>query len=163
MTPAEPGISFRELLAYTDYLANRWLKFFSEKPEALEVPAGGNTPTVADLVDHVFLVEEVFSSFLREGTPPPESAVGERARSVEAFARRHQDAHRKIAEFLSSADDTELRAKKKFSRFEASPRKLLTQSILHSVHHWAQIAMLVRRAGFDFGRPQDLILTDILE
>jgi len=163
MTPVEPGISFRELLSYTDYLADRWLTFFCEKPDALGVPAGGNTPTAIDLVDHVFLVEEVFSSFLREGTAAPESSAGERSKTLEAFRHRHQEAFRKFTEFLETADDAALREKKKFSRFEASPRKLLTQSILHSVHHWAQIAMLVRRAGFDFGRPQDLILTDILE
>lgn len=162
MTTPEAGISFSELLAYTDYLATRWLAFFGEHPEALQVPAGGNAPTVGELVDHVFLVEEVFSSFLHDGTPPPEKGTpGEM--SVEEFRRRHQDAFRKFTAFLNATRDADLREKKKFSRFEASPRKLLTQSMLHSVHHWAQIAMLVRRAGFDFGRPQDLILTDVME
>ena len=143
-------------------MAQRWLTFFGEHPEALQVPAGGGTPTVGDLVDHVFLVEEVFSSFLRDGVGPPEKgSAGEIA--VETFRRRHLEAYRKFTEYLDAAGDAEVSAKKKFSRFEASPRKLLTQSILHSVHHWAQIAMLVRRAGFDFGRPQDLILTDVME
>lgn len=162
MSTADAGISFRELLAYTDYLATRWLTFFGEHPEALQVPAGGNTPTVGDLVDHVFLVEEVFSSFLHDGVRPPEKGTaGDIA--VETFRRRHQEAYRKFTEYLGTASDDELRTKKKFSRFEASPRKLLTQSTLHSVHHWAQIAMIVKRAGFDTGRPQDLILTDVME
>jgi uncharacterized damage-inducible protein DinB len=162
MNTPDAGVSFRELLAYTDYLAQRWLTFFSEHPDALQVPAGGGTPTVGDLVDHVFLVEEVFSSFLLDGTAAPEEGTAGEI-TAEAFRRRHQEAFRKFGAYLDSASDTDLRTKKRFSRFEASPRKLLTQSILHSVHHWAQIAMLVRRAGFDAGRPQDLILTDVME
>jgi uncharacterized damage-inducible protein DinB len=162
MSTTDAGISFRELLAYTDYLATRWLTFFGEHPKALQVPAGGGTPTVGDLVDHVFLVEEVFSSFLRDGVPPPEKgSAGEIG--VETFRRRHEEAYRKFTEYLSASSDDDLRTKKKFSRFDSSPRKLLTQSILHSVHHWAQIAMIVKRAGFDTGRPQDLILTDVME
>ena len=162
MSTSDAGVSFRELLTYTDYLATRWLTFFGEHPEALQVPAGSGTPMVGDLVDHVFLVEEVFSSFLHDGTAPPDQGTAGEI-SVETFRGRHQGAFRKFGAYLENASDADLRTKMKFSRFEASPRKLLTQSILHSVHHWAQIAMLVRRAGFDAGRPQDLILTDIME
>jgi uncharacterized damage-inducible protein DinB len=162
MSTPDAGVSFRELLGYTDYLAQRWLTFFGEHPEALQAPAGGDTPTVGDLVDHVFLVEEVFSGFLHDGTAPPEQGTPGEIK-VETFRRRHQEAYGKFIGYIDAASGADMRAKKKFSRFEASPRKLLSQSILHSVHHWAQIAMLVRRAGFDTGRPQDLILTDLME
>jgi len=35
--------------------------------------------------------------------------------------------------------------------------------VLHSVHHWAQVAMEVRQAGFPVGKPQDIIITDVME
>jgi uncharacterized damage-inducible protein DinB len=42
-------------------------------------------------------------------------------------------------------------------------RKILSQVTLHSVHHWAQIAMAVRQAGFPTQKPLDIILTDVME
>jgi len=40
---------------------------------------------------------------------------------------------------------------------------MLSQAALHSVHHWAQVAMAVRQAGFPTGKPQDFIVTDVME
>jgi uncharacterized damage-inducible protein DinB len=40
---------------------------------------------------------------------------------------------------------------------------MLAQAALHSVHHWAQVAMEVRQAGFPTGKPQDFIVTDVME
>jgi len=31
------------------------------------------------------------------------------------------------------------------------------------VHHWAQVAMEVRQAGFPVGKPQDIIISDVME
>jgi len=81
---------------------------------------------------------------------------------VDDFLCCHQKAVKEIATFLASTNESELRENKTFGPLEASQRKLLAQAMLHSVHHWAQVAMLMRRAGFDAGRPQDLILTDVM-
>ena len=44
-----------------------------------------------------------------------------------------------------------------------SERKILTQAVLHSVHHWAQVAMEVRQAGFPTERPQDIIASPVMK
>jgi len=46
---------------------------------------------------------------------------------------------------------------------KASTRKVLAQAALHSVHHWAQVAMEVRQAGFPTEKPQDIIISDVME
>jgi len=70
MSAPNPGISFIELLAYVDYLANRWLTFFRHHPEALELEVDGDTRTIADLILHLIETEEVFARFLYERQPP---------------------------------------------------------------------------------------------
>ena len=45
----------------------------------------------------------------------------------------------------------------------ASNRKILAQAVLHSIHHWAQVAMEVRQAGFPTDRPQDIIISPVME
>jgi uncharacterized damage-inducible protein DinB len=61
------------------------------------------------------------------------------------------------------ASDEGLRAMQSFGPVSKSNRKLLTQTVLHSVHHWAQLAMEVRQAGFPTNEPQDIIITDVME
>jgi uncharacterized damage-inducible protein DinB len=43
-----------------------------------------------------------------------------------------------------------------------SERKTLAQAVLHGVHHWAQVAMEVRQAGFPTETPQDIIASPVM-
>jgi uncharacterized damage-inducible protein DinB len=45
----------------------------------------------------------------------------------------------------------------------ASNRKILAQATLHSVHHWAQVAMKMREAGFPTEKPQDIIASPVMK
>ena len=40
---------------------------------------------------------------------------------------------------------------------------MLAQAAPHSVHHWAQVAIKVRQAGFPTTKPYDFIVTDVME
>src|SRR6516225_9637209 len=64
MVSSEPAISFRELFAYTDYLANRWFAYFSEHETALAINIGGQTGTLRSLVEHIVRVEQFFANRL---------------------------------------------------------------------------------------------------
>src|SRR5687767_14557342 len=59
MTMDGEGISFRELLAYTDAETERWRAWLQEQgPEVLEVRIGeGTRETVRDVIGHVFAAE----------------------------------------------------------------------------------------------------------
>ena len=159
MTP-EPSISFRELLAYTDYLANRWLNYFRQNPGALDVNLGGKTGTLRDLVAHIVFVEGYFACRLLAKDPPAKPE----APTLDDLAKIHQSAQEHILSFVSSASDDDLRRTQSFGPVSnVSNRKMLAQVALHGVHHWAQVAMEVRQAGFPTEKPQDIILTDVLE
>jgi hypothetical protein len=49
MSDHVPSLAFADLLAYTDYLAQRWLNYFEHNPAALEVDVGAGRPHCATL------------------------------------------------------------------------------------------------------------------
>ena len=81
---------------------------------------------------------------------------------MEDLQRMHQDAHRKLAQYISSASEDALQQTRKLGAVTVSERKTLTQTVLHSVHHWAQVAMEVRQAGFPTERGQDIIASPVM-
>src|SRR4051812_32745939 len=64
MSDPVPSLPFTDLLAYTDYLAQRWLDYFERNPAALTVDVGGRAGTVGGLVTHIFQVEQFFADLL---------------------------------------------------------------------------------------------------
>jgi uncharacterized damage-inducible protein DinB len=160
MSPSEPTISFRELFAYTDYLANRWLSYFTEHQAALEIDVGGQTGTVRNLVKHIVQVEEFFASRLLEQEPPEDKAESS---GLAGLLQMHKDANAKFEMFLKTNDDNKLRGMQTLGTRKVSNRKILAQAALHSVHHWAQVAIEIRQAHFPAGMAQDFIVSDVME
>jgi len=163
MSAPEPAISFRELFAYNDYLANRWTGYLKQHPAALEVDVGGKTGTVRNLVSHIFEVELFFAGSLLREEPARPGQGKPAAALVEDLLRLHQAAQEKLLRYLASAGEEELRHKHSFGPVTVTSRKVLAQTALHSVLHWAQVAMEVRQAGFPAEKPQDIIITDVME
>jgi len=165
MSASEPSISFRDLLAYTDYLAQRWLNYFKQNPAALDVDVGGRTQTLRDLVGHIFQVEQFFSEMLlQEGagaTRRPQAIEGKLG--LDELGRMHQDALQKLERYIGSANEETLQRMRTLGPVTVSDRKTLAQTVLHSVHHWAQVAMEVRQAGFPTERPQDIIASPVMK
>lgn len=159
-----PSLAFADLLAYTDYLAQRWLNYFEQNPAALEVEIGGRTPTLRDLVVHIFQVEDFFSDLLlQEGagaTARPQQMGG---KSLEELRGIHQQAHKKLAQYIESASEERLQRMRTLGPVTVSERKTLAQALLHGVHHWAQVAMEVRQAGFPSETPQDIIASPVMK
>jgi uncharacterized damage-inducible protein DinB len=164
MSAQEPSIAFRDLLAYTDYLAQRWLNYFKQNPGALKIDVGGRTGTLEDLVTHIFQVEDFFADLLLQAgagsARPPQKLE---APDLETLARLHRGAHDKLAQYISSASDERLDQTRTLGPVTVSERKTLAQAVLHSVHHWAQVAMETRQAGFPQERPQDIIASPVMK
>src|ERR1041385_8079264 len=105
----EPAISFRDLLAYTDYLSQRWLSYFRQNPAALEVNAGGKTGSLRDLVTHIYQVEQFFANLLvQEGAGSMRPPAQIQALEVEDLERMHQEAHENLTRYLGSAGEERL-------------------------------------------------------
>jgi len=164
MSTTEPAVTFRELLAYTDFLANRWLDYFKKNEAALAVEVGGRTPTLRDLVGHIFQVELFFANLLIDTAAMPTARPPQmELSSFETLERMHREAHQKLCQYVASAGEQTLRQPRKLGPTTASNRKILAQATLHSVHHWAQVAMEVRQAGLPTQPPQDIIISPAME
>ena len=50
-----------------------------------------------------------------------------------------------------------------FGTLKASPRKMLIQAVLHSVHHRGQLATFLRQQGFKQDWTHDIILSKVME
>ena len=163
MSDHVPSLAFADLLAYTDYLAQRWLGYFEHNPAALEIEIGGRTPKLRDLVTHIFQVEDFFSDLLlQEGAGATARPAQMAGGSLEELRGWHQRAHKKLAQYIDSASDETLQRMRTLGPVTVSDRKTLAQALLHGVHHWAQIAMEVRQAGFPAEKPQDIIASPVM-
>ena len=163
MSATEPAISFRELFAYNDYLAKRWIAYFQQHPAALDVDVGGKTGAMRNLVSHIFEVENFFAGRLLGENPARPDPNNKVSRSPDELLRLHQQGLEKLQRYLSSANQEELKRQHDFGPVTCSSRKILAQVAMHTVHHWAQVAMEVRQAGFPAEKPQDIIITDVME
>lgn len=160
MANPEPSISFRTLLAYTDLLAHRWIKYFHQHPAALEINVGGKTGSLRNLVGHIFQVEGFFAGLLLQESP---SVPKPESRTLEELEKLHQLTQEKLRQYVGFASEEEMRRTQTLGGVTASNRKIMTQIVLHSIHHWAQVAMEVRQGGFPTENPQDIIITDVME
>jgi len=164
MSDQIPSLAFADLLAYTDYLAQRWLSYFERNPAALEINVGGRASTVGGLVTHIFQVEQFFADLLlQEGTAGMGRPAQIASPPLEELQRMHQDAYRKLKQYIESASEDTLQRTRTLGPVTVSDRKTLAQALLHSVHHWAQVAMEVRQAGFPAETPQDIIASPVMK
>jgi uncharacterized damage-inducible protein DinB len=160
----EPSLSFRELLAYSDYLAQRWMNYFRQNPTALEAEVGGMVKNLHGLMTHIFQVEQFFADLLaQEGAGATRRPAQMDPLPLEQLQQMHESAHGKLAQYIAAADDEILKKTRTLGPRTVSIRKILAQAVLHSVHHWAQVAMVVRQAGFPAEPPQDIIASPVMQ
>jgi uncharacterized damage-inducible protein DinB len=148
MSDPVPSLAFADLLAYTDYLADRWLNYFDRNPGAFDIDVGGKTESLRDRVTHIFQVENFFADLLlQEGagsSRPPAQIPGQ---SLEELRGMQQEAHKKLAQYIASTNDEALQRTRTLGSVTVSNRKTLTQALLHSVHHWAQAPWRYAKPG----------------
>lgn len=157
------SIEFRALLSYNHSETERWHAFFVQHPEALDIASGGKMEKVRNLIAHIFEVESFFSAALLSDSP---DYVKLDAVSVDDMFAAHEKAHSIVAQFLETATEEDLQKMHSFPRrpeYKFSARKLLIQIMYHGVNHWGQVALLVRQAGIDAGKPRDIIGTNALQ
>ncbi len=161
-TATAVGISFRDLLAYTHSEALKWKDWFARNPAALDVAVGGEIGTVRELVKHIFQSELWFAARL-SGQELDQSAF--EPKDNDGLWALHGRAYESLARFVATAQETDMERVITLpfrDGFDVTVRKLLAQAALHSVHHWAQIAMEVRQAGMPSDGSHDILLSNVL-
>ena len=159
-------ITLDELLAWTAEERAKWLPWLKANPAALDVVVqpGGRFPTVASLIDHVLLVEHRHILRLQRKELPTTTGVDPKdIDALWAYGERTRRGVLLYAALLSAADADQPRD----IAFGAvtlttSPRKLLFHLVLHEVRHWAQVASVLRAAGFAPPGEHDLLFSKAL-
>jgi uncharacterized damage-inducible protein DinB len=160
----DPGIPFATLLAYNAEENGNWKRWFAERLTALDLPCDvAGSGTVRNLLLHIFATELFFAHRVLDH-PSPDFEHLPHGTLDELFAIS-VDAREKFGQFLAQAqteDWTTIRPLR-FRDLKASKQKMLTQALLHSVHHRAQLATFLRQQGLKQDWTHDFILSKAME
>jgi uncharacterized damage-inducible protein DinB len=162
------GISLEELLAWNDEASAFWKAHLDANPALLELPCDiGGTKTVQEFVCHIWGVELRWAQ--RIAGQPAISKEEMPAGPVEALFEMHLKADSIVRKLLDDPAHNwneivalELPWLPPQLR-KQSRRKLMAHMLLHSQRHWAQLATLVRSAGFPSGFYGDILFSAWIE
>ena len=143
------GISFEELLAYEEEQTKQWHEFFAKRPHLLKLEVSA-TDDLGGLLLHVFTASYRSAERLlgQPMTPNSEFKHG----SVDELFAIGAEAHRKLSEYIKGATPAAIAEVHTYpshtlGEFKATPKKLLTHALVHSIRHWAQVARVLREHG----------------
>jgi uncharacterized damage-inducible protein DinB len=145
------GLTFSQLLDYSDHERGKWRVWVAADPKRLTLPfqAAERFPTLWSLLDHIFLVERRHLARLRSATPPESTGVtdGDWHGLFDYAALVRAD----LREYVNGLDEAEAAATFTFAiptgTFTMSHGKLTAHILLHELRHWAQVAYVSRAAG----------------
>ncbi len=159
-----PAITLEELLAWNHESAVFWKAHLEANPGLLELPCGiGGSANVQAFVRHIWGVELRWSQraaglplLAREEMPagPLAALFDLHLKAVQVYRSLLDDPAQNWEEALTFAFDWQPGENKTFSR-----RKITAHALFHSQRHWAQLATLVRTAGFPSGFKGDLLFS----
>ena len=171
------GLSFGELLDYSAEESNHWRDFFTQHPDALDLPCDiAGTRTVRELVLHIVAVQmryaerllnmpitefEALAARLGEGKP----AQGKSGEELFALSRKSLEDLRSFAIAANDADwDGALTfTTRSAGELTASRRKIFIHALLHGVRHWAQLSTHLRQKGYKQEWMHDFIFSGVIK
>lgn len=162
-----PAITLEELLAWDDETSKIWKAHFDANPALLELPCGiDGAANVMEFVGHIWAGELRWGQ--RIAGLPPLAKEDVPAGPLAALF----DLHIKAATiFRTLLDDPTLKWDEKMTldfpwlppnMRSSSRRKVATHALFHGQRHWAQLATLIRTAGFPSGFEGDILFSSAL-
>ena len=161
------GITLEELLTWNQESSNYWKAYLDADPALLELPCDiGGAANAQAFVRHIWGVELRWSQRLaglavlaKEDTPsgPLDALFDLHRRGVEIFRRLLTRPDESWNDPFVLEFDWVPAEQRTVSR-----RKVAAHSLFHSQRHWAQLATLVRAAGFPSKFRGDLLFSSAL-
>jgi uncharacterized damage-inducible protein DinB len=162
-----PAITLDEMLAWNHEASVFWNEQLQANPALLELPCGiGGAANVQEFVRHIWGVELRWSQRIAGLPVSPNEEMPDGP--LDALFSLHFKA---VQEFRALLDDKTLNWDEKMSldfpwlppeARTVSRRKVAGHALFHSQRHWAQLATLVRAAGFPSGFKGDLLFSKAL-
>ncbi|HEY1256518.1 MAG TPA: DinB family protein [Terracidiphilus sp.] len=161
------GISLDELLAWSQEAASFWKRQLEASPALLELPCDiSGTKNLREFIRHIWGVELRWSQQIA-GLPQLAKEQMPEGPLEELFAL-----HIQAAQILRGLlDDQSFHWEETTTLHSSwlppegltvSRRKIAAHALTHSQRHWAQLATLLRIAGFPSGFRGDLLLSSAL-
>jgi uncharacterized damage-inducible protein DinB len=161
------GITLEELLAWNDEAANFWKNHLDINPALLSVRCDiGGTENVQQFVRHVWGAELRWAQRLAALTPQDKEKMP--AGPLDALFDLHRQALEIFRNLLSAPEQSW--TEPFILQFDWMPpeertvsrRKIAVHALFHSQRHYAQLATLVRAAGFPSKFKGDLLFSPAL-
>ncbi|HWZ51380.1 MAG TPA: DinB family protein [Granulicella sp.] len=155
------ALTAEELIAWNDTTAERWFTFLAANPTLLATPCDiHDADTVGKFLQHIAAAE------LRHAERLAGAPISEYDSVPYATVNDLQATHNRTIALLRSllTDPTiDWAGEMEFTTITAgrrrcSRRAILFHAMLHGIRHYAQLATLVRQAGFTPNIPGDYLL-----
>ncbi len=158
------GVTLEELFAWNNEAAQFWKAHLDTNPNLLELPCNiGGTKNVQEFVRHIWGVELRWGQ--RLAALPLTAREAMPAGPLEALFLLHREAMEIFRNLLAAPEASwEGTYILDFDWVPAqeravSRRKVAAHTFFHSQRHWAQLATLVRTAGFPSNFRGDLLFS----
>jgi uncharacterized damage-inducible protein DinB len=161
------GITLEEMLAWNDQASAYWKAHFDANPNLLDLPCGiGGAANVQEFVRHIWGAELRWAERLAKTPETPRDMIP--AGPLNALFALHDRALTIYRELLAAPEPTW--NEPYVLTFDWVPeeertvsrRKIAAHALFHSQRHWAQLATLVRSAGFPSNFRGDLLFSPAL-
>ena len=161
------AISLEELLAWNQESSNFWKAHLDANPALLELPCGiGGSANVQEFVRHIWGVELVWSQRIAglPQTDRKDMPAGPLGALFDLHLKAVQIFRTLLDDPAQNWDETQTLKYPWLppEGLTVSRRKVLAHTLFHSQRHWAQLATLVRAAGFPSGFKGDLLFSSAL-
>jgi uncharacterized damage-inducible protein DinB len=160
------GLSFGELLDYSAEESNHWRDFFTQHPEAMDLPCDiAQTKTVRELALHIVVVQMRYAERLLN-MPITDYAKLEGKSGEELFALGRKSLE-DLRSFAIAANDADWDGMLTFptrsaGELTASRRKIFIHALVHGVRHWAQLSTYLRQKEYKQDWQHDFIFSGVI-
>ncbi|MGD1106715.1 MAG: hypothetical protein ABR865_06690 [Terracidiphilus sp.] len=161
------GVTLEEMLAWNDQAPEYWKAHFDANPNLLDLPCGiGGAANVQEFVRHIWGAELRWAQRLAAEPETPRERIP--AGPLDALFDLHRQAVAIYRRLLAAPELTW--GEPYVLNFDWVPqeertvtrRKIAVHALFHSQRHWAQLATLVRNAGFPSNFRGDLLFSPAL-
>jgi uncharacterized damage-inducible protein DinB len=147
------SVSVNELIEFTDWERGKWRDWLQQRGEALKIPVGpngdGRFRNVGNVVRHIFSAENRYVERLLGRPLTDTGSVSNN--SVEALFKLGEQSRTELKKFVTAFSAVDWDTMNDYTVLKyllrATPRKIITHTLLHEIRHSAQIAMLLRLNG----------------
>lgn len=163
--PVTCAFTYQQLLEYTDGEEAHWREWLAAHPDALDVPfADGRLATVRGVIIHTFAVELRYTQRLVGADVTSYDDIHVETLD-EIFALRER-ARTMLRGYLATMTPEDAATILTFptltaGTLTASKYKIASNVFLHGIRHWAQIASVLRAAGFREQWGHDMLLSPL--